>query len=243
VPPERLVLVHGFTQTARSWDGIVERLGDGFEVVAPDAPGHGAAAAVTTDLPGAAEAIVAAGGRATYVGYSMGARMCLHAALARPADVRRLVLVSGTAGIEDASERSARRRSDDALAAEIERDGVDAFLDRWLALPLFATLPRHAGLREDRRRNTAAGLAASLRDAGTGTQEPLWSRLGSMAMPVLLVAGALDAKFVALAERMHGLLARSELVVIDDAGHAVHLERPDAFVAALTSWLARTGPC
>ena len=239
-PAARLVLVHGFTQTARSWADIVARLPEPFQAVAVDAPGHGAAAAVTTDLPGAAAEIVRAGGAGAYVGYSMGARICLHAALARPDAVERLVLISGTAGIDDAGERAARRASDEALAAAIEREGIDAFLDRWLAQPLFATLPDTARDVEDRRRNTAAGLAASLRRAGTGAQAPLWDNLAELAMPVLLIAGALDHKFVALAERMHRAIAGSELVVVAGAGHTVHLEQRDAFVDVLVGWLTRT---
>jgi 2-succinyl-5-enolpyruvyl-6-hydroxy-3-cyclohexene-1-carboxylate synthase/2-succinyl-6-hydroxy-2,4-cyclohexadiene-1-carboxylate synthase len=85
-----------------------------------------------------------------------------------------------------------------------------------------------------------AGLASSLRLAGTGTQAPLWDRLPALTMPVLLVAGALDAKFVAAAERMAGLLPRPTLAVIEDAGHSVHLERPDRLLAILEPWLAAT---
>ena len=236
---ERIVLVHGFTQTGRSWDRVATRLAGEWEVVTVDAPGHGASATVRADLPEAAELLGTAGGAATYVGYSMGGRLCLHLALARPELVRRLVLVSATAGIEDAGERNARRHADEQLAASIERDGLDAFLERWLGLPLFVTLPREAAGLEDRRRNTAEGLATSLRLTGTGTQAPLWDRLGELAMPVLLVAGALDARFVGIAERMAGLIPGSSLVVVAEAGHSVHLEQPEAFTDALGRWLRR----
>ena len=154
------------------------------------------------------------------------AALCLQLAVDQPELVRRLVLVSATAGIDDAAERAARRQADEQLAASIERDGVDAFLDRWLALPLFATLPRDAAGLDDRRRNTADGLASSLRLAGTGTQEPLWDRLPELPMPVLLVAGALDTKYVAIAERMAGLIPDATLTVIEGAGHSVPLEAP-----------------
>jgi 2-succinyl-6-hydroxy-2,4-cyclohexadiene-1-carboxylate synthase len=242
VPADRLVLVHGFTQTARSWDPIRDRLARSapeLDVAALDAPGHGSAAAVRADPWRAAELLVAAGGVATYAGYSMGARLCLHAALARPRHVRRLVLVSGTAGIADPVERAARRRADDDLAATIEEIGVDAFLERWLAQPLFASLPADARQLADRQRNTAAGLASSLRLAGTGAQEPLWDRLGDLPMPALIVVGERDAKFVAVAERLGALIGRAEVVVVASAGHTVHLERPDAFVEVLTTWLRR----
>ena len=150
-------------------------LADDHEVVAVDAPGHGGSADVRADLVAGAALLGATGGRATYVGYSMGGRLCLHLAVARPDLVERLVLVSATAGIDDPIERAERRAADEALAASIERDGVDAFLARWVAQPLFAGLA-DPGL-DDRRRNTVAGLASSLRLAGTGTQEPLWDRL------------------------------------------------------------------
>jgi 2-succinyl-6-hydroxy-2,4-cyclohexadiene-1-carboxylate synthase len=238
---ERVVLVHGFTQTGRSWDTVADRLAQRFEVVTVDAPGHGGSGDVRAALPDGAARLGATGGPATYVGYSMGGRLCLHLAVARPDLVRRLVLVSATAGIEDAAERSARRAADDELASSIERDGVDAFLDRWLAQPLFASLPPDAAGADDRRRNTAPGLASSLRLAGTGTQEPLWDELGGLAMPVLVVAGALDAKYVAVAERLADSIPDATLEVIAGAGHSVHLEQPDAFVGVLDRWLAAEG--
>jgi 2-succinyl-6-hydroxy-2,4-cyclohexadiene-1-carboxylate synthase len=236
----RLVLVHGFTQTARSWDELARRMaGAGHEPLALDAPGHGAAGELDLDLVDGGSWLAAAGGRATYVGYSMGGRLCLHAALAAPDVVRGLVLVSATGGIDDAAERGERRRADDALADRIERIGVPAFLDEWLAQPLFAGLDDRAAGRAERLHNTAAGLAASLRRAGTGTQVPLWDRLATLDVPTLVVAGALDTKFVALAERLASTIPGAELAVVEGAGHTVHLEQPDRFLDVLLPWLAR----
>jgi 2-succinyl-6-hydroxy-2,4-cyclohexadiene-1-carboxylate synthase len=234
----RLVLVHGFTQTSRSWDDVAEHLADDHEVVAVDAPGHGGSAAIATDLPGGAALLGATGGRATYVGYSMGGRLCLHLALARPDLVERLVLVSTTAGIDDDAERAARRAADEALAASLEGDGLEPFLRRWVSQPLFAGLP-DPGL-DDRRRNTVTGLASSLRLAGTGTQRPLWHELRDLDRPVLLVAGRRDTKFVAATERMAARLPDSTVALVDGAGHTVHLERPAAFREVLALWLAAT---
>jgi 2-succinyl-6-hydroxy-2,4-cyclohexadiene-1-carboxylate synthase len=174
-----------------------------------------------------------------YVGYSMGARLALHAALAHPDDVTALALLGVTAGIDDSDERAARVASDEALAASLERDGVDTFLERWLAMPMFAGLPRDPGALADRRRNTAAGLAASLRLAGTGTQQPRWDDLHSLTMPVLYLAGELDTKFAAMLPRLVAATGRSaRSVIVPAAGHAAHLEAPEAFVAALRAWLA-----
>ena len=235
----RLVLVHGFTQTGRSWRRIATDLSQDHDVVTVDAPGHGGSSALETDLVEGADLVVAAGGPATYIGYSMGARLVLHAAVAHPDEVRRVVLLGGTAGIEDVDERAARRRDDDALADDIERVGVDAFLAGWLALPLFAGLSTEATDLDDRRRNTTAGLASSLRRAGIGTQQDLWPRLASLAMPVLLVTGGQDAKFRGIAERMAGVIGPNACTaVVADAGHAAHLEQPAAFIAVLRAWLS-----
>jgi 2-succinyl-6-hydroxy-2,4-cyclohexadiene-1-carboxylate synthase len=175
---------------------------------------------------------------AAFMGYSMGARMVLHTAITHPERVDRLVLASGTAGIDDPTERTARRERDDELAASIERDGLDAFLTRWLDQPLFATLPLDARDADARRENTVEGLASSLRLAGTGTQEPLWERLRALTMPVLLVSGALDERFTAHAKRMAALIGSNARVhTIDDAGHACHRERPDEFARVLETWL------
>ena len=209
----------------------------GHEPVALDAPGHGAAGDLDLDLVEGGAWLAATGGRATYVGYSMGGRLCLHAALARPDLVTGLVLISATGGVDDVGEREARRAADEALADRIEAIGVPAFLDEWLAQPLFAGLDVAGQGRAERLANTARGLASSLRRAGTGTQAPLWDQLRDLRVPTLVVAGALDAKFVALGERLAATIPGADLEIVDGAGHTVHLERPDAFLDVLVPWL------
>jgi 2-succinyl-6-hydroxy-2,4-cyclohexadiene-1-carboxylate synthase len=170
----RVVFLHGFTQTARSWHAVAHAVKDDHEIVAVDLPGHGDSSDIRADLTMTAVMVAEATGAGTYIGYSMGGRVGLHVALARPNVVQRLVLIGATAGIDDDDERAERRATDHALADFIETNGVDVFLDRWLAQPLFATLPPEAADRADRARNTAAGLASSLRLNGTGSQMSLW---------------------------------------------------------------------
>jgi 2-succinyl-6-hydroxy-2,4-cyclohexadiene-1-carboxylate synthase len=234
---DRLVLLHGFTQTRRTWDTVAAALGDRFEIVTVDAPGHGASGDVRLGLPATADAIAREVGRAAYVGYSMGGRLALHLAVARPDLVERLVLVSASPGLASDVERAERRAADERLADEIERDGVDSFLERWLALPLFARLPRDAARVDDRRANTPAGLASSLRLAGTGAQSPLWDHLATLTMPVLLVVGEHDTKFRAIAAEMASAIPGATVEVIAGAGHVVHEEQPAAFVALVRGWL------
>lgn len=233
-----MVLLHGFTQTLSSWDPVAERLRAGHEVVRVDAPGHGGSASVATDLPGAARALAACGGRAAYVGYSMGGRICLRLAADQPDLVTKLALISSSPGLAGASERQARRAADEITARAIEAEGVDRFLGQWLAQPMFATLPAEAAGLDDRRANSSEGLTAALRLMGTGVQEPLWDRLPGLRMPVLLIAGAWDQRYCDLARRMAAAIGPSaELAIVAGVGHAAHLEAPEPVGAILESFL------
>lgn len=236
----RYVLAHGFTQTARSWDtvdGLLHAAVPDAVVVAVDLAGHGdAPPSPDADLWESADRLVSAGGTGTYVGYSMGGRVALHAALLHPDRVERLVLIGATAGIDDHDERAARRAADERLADHIEMVGVEQFVGEWLTNGLFAGLTDATARRSDRLRNTPSGLAASLRSTGTGTQEPLWERLGEITMPVLVVVGQLDSKFAALGQRLVDGLGSGSLIVIPEAGHSVHLEQPEATVRAIVDF-------
>lgn len=221
----RTVLVPGFTQTAASWDGVRAALPPGADATAIDVP-------LGLDFVATAAAIGAIGGRGAYAGYSMGGRLCLRLALDRPDLVERLVLVSASPGIADGTERSERRRADGALAEEIEKIGAEAFLRRWLAQPMFATVPADAPGLAERAAFTAAQLSGALRALGTGVQEPLWDRLGALAMPVTIVTGTLDAKFDGIGDAMAERIPNAVRVRIA-GGHALPLEAPADLAAVI----------
>jgi 2-succinyl-6-hydroxy-2,4-cyclohexadiene-1-carboxylate synthase len=192
---------------------------------------------IDRDFATSADALAVAEG--TYVGYSQGGRLCLQLALDRPEVVHRLVLVSASPGIADAAERAARVEADERLAQEIERDGVDAFLERWLALPLFATLPRErSGIDDRKAHNTVEHLTHQLRVLGQGVQPSNWERLGELRMPVLLIAGELDTKYVGIAQRMAERIADARVEIVPGAGHACHLEQPEHVAQLLASFEA-----
>lgn len=235
----RLVLVHGFTQTHACWGDLVGPLSVDHEVIAVDAPGHGRSSQVAVDLAHGASLLGEAGGQAVYLGYSMGGRLCLHLALANPTLVRGLIVVSATGGIEDEVARHDRGRLDEARARQLESQGLDAFLDDWLAQPMFANVPERAQCVEARRSNTVDGLASSLRLAGTGSMQPLWDHLHALAMPVLVIAGEADPAYVSQARRMGDVIgANATFSIIAEAGHATHLEQPEAFLDVVRAWLA-----
>jgi 2-succinyl-6-hydroxy-2,4-cyclohexadiene-1-carboxylate synthase len=240
-------MAHGFTQTGRVWGTLDTDLARDHRLVLVDLPGHGGSSAVTTSLGEGAALLAETGGVAAYLGYSMGARYCVRLALDHPEVVERLVLISGTAGIDTDADRHLRRRSDEALADRLdpppgsatEAQPVADFVRAWLEAPLFAGIGEDAAGIDRRAANTGVGLASSLRLAGTGTQEPLWDRLGDLSMPVLVVTGARDGKFTALGRRMVDAIGpNSRQVVVDGAGHAPHLQYPAEVAALVRSFLA-----
>lgn len=218
----RIVLVPGFTQTAAAWWQVVDALPLRQEVVALDVP-------VEDDFAATARAIGAAGGPGLYVGYSMGGRLVQRLALDQPDLVRRAVLVSTSPGLADPAERAARVAADEQLAQLAEQDGADAFLVRWLAQPMWATLPPGA---EDARLRDAAVIAHQLRVLGTGTMEPLWDRLPELRAPTRLVTGTNDAKFRAVAEAMLGALPDATHQELG-GGHGLVAEQPVALAAII----------
>lgn len=235
------MLLHGFTQTAECWGPFGAELARTHPVVAFDLPGHGRSGDVQANLPETATLLASAIDPSIVIGYSLGGRVALHLALTHPELVQRLVLIGATAGIDNAEERSQRRTDDDALALHIEDIGVETFLDEWLSQPLFASLTPEQTFRNVRARNSPRGLSSSLQLSGTGTQELLWDRLAELSMPVLIIAGANDAKFTQLGHRIvESIGSNATFQAIENAGHSAQLEQPFATAAAISEWIATT---
>jgi 2-succinyl-6-hydroxy-2,4-cyclohexadiene-1-carboxylate synthase len=173
------------------------------------------------------------------VGYSMGGRIALQAAVRHPDAFRALVLVGATAGIDDDALRRSRRAADEELAAWMELEGIDAVVDHWEAQAVFDTQSDDLvrAQRPGRLSHDPHDLAAMLRATGQGVLEPLWDRLGGVTIPVLAVAGEDDDKYAELAERLAGALPNGRVAIVPGAGHAAHLERPEAFAELVAGFL------
>jgi 2-succinyl-6-hydroxy-2,4-cyclohexadiene-1-carboxylate synthase len=232
-----LVLLHGFTNSGASWQPVISGLGERYRALTPDIRGHASAAGVEPVTLDAILGDIAAldDDLFTLVGYSQGGRIALHVALAFPGRVTRLVLISSSPGIADPAERAARRLADERLADQIETMEIAEFADRWAETAVLRGAPADvaAAARTDRLRSTPAGLAAALRGLGTGALPSLWDRLPDLRQPATLVAGERDTKFTQIAREMEQLIPNATVTIVPGAGHAVHLERPDAIVEAL----------
>ncbi|MBX3012198.1 MAG: 2-succinyl-6-hydroxy-2,4-cyclohexadiene-1-carboxylate synthase [Caldilineaceae bacterium] len=249
-----LVLLHGFTGSSESWADHLPLFATAYRTIAIDLLGHG-----QTDAPAeparysmaaSADDLMAiltlvAPGPIHLLGYSMGGRLALYLALTYPERIRSLILESASPGLADPVAQQERIRGDEALATAIETQGMAAFVERWEALPLFATqraLPVtiQQRLHDQRLCNQPQGLANSLRGMGTGVQPSLWSQLATAPMPTLLLAGALDLKFKAIATQMAQRLPHATVAIVPEAGHTLHLEQPQAFQAQVLRFLHAT---
>lgn len=250
-----LLLLHGFTGSRITWEPYLASWTRHFQVVRLDLIGHGESEApsdparyrmnrAVADLTGILDRLQIS--RAHVLGYSMGGRLALSLAASAPARVKTLLLESSSPGLKTDAERRARQERDEALAAWVEREGLEVFVRYWERIPLFATqanLPEKVrrGIQKERLAQRAHGLANSLRGMGTGAQPSWWGHLGEIPCPVLLITGELDAKFCRIAEEMKSQFSRCQWRSVSAVGHAVHVEAPRIFDTIVMEFLLRHG--
>ncbi|MFC5558236.1 2-succinyl-6-hydroxy-2,4-cyclohexadiene-1-carboxylate synthase [Ureibacillus thermophilus] len=244
---ETLVLLHGFTGSTKTWQRIIELLSDTVKIVAIDLLGHGKTESPkdpsrysmieqVKDLEEIFQQLDLHD--FTLLGYSMGGRVALSYAVRFPKRIKRLILESSSPGLQTEEEQALRRQSDERLADEIEEKGIHWFVEKWENIPLFASqkrLPKEVqqAVREERLSQTEMGLANSLRGMGTGAQASLWRKLIRLNMPVVLITGELDEKFVRIAEEMMLQLPNAQHITVPNVGHSIHVENPEQFATII----------
>jgi len=230
---------------------IANQLKERVFCILPDLPGHGANTnlpfepplhfdMLNQDLLSLLDSLAI---RQTHlVGYSMGGRAALYFAVHHPDRVASLILESASPGLTDPDERRARAGEDDRRANAIRTEGVEAFVEQWYDLPLFRSLRALpdvlAQIIAQRKANHPAWIAKVISDLSPGRQPPVWDQVPRLDMPVLLVAGSLDKKYVALGEQIAAHIPRARLAIVPEAGHTVHLEQPEKFVHLLQNFLS-----
>lgn len=237
-----IVFLHGFTGSQADWSDMSQAM-DGYTTQALDITGHGDAVSPTLtdyDMAQVAQTIIKnCPEQCHLVGYSMGGRLALFIATHYPDIVQSLILISASPGLKTETERDARRQADNALADKIEQNGIEWFADYWGNLSLWDSQSPEikANLRQKRLENSPIGLANSLRGMGTGVMPSLWDDLADLPMPVQLIVGEFDTKFVAINQEMSELVPNVRLEIIANTGHAVQLEKPDTVVTTLKRFL------
>jgi 2-succinyl-6-hydroxy-2,4-cyclohexadiene-1-carboxylate synthase len=209
-----VTFVPGFMQRGEAWQPVTGALAERYRVNCLDF--------VTWTFEERVAEVPTSG---AVVGYSMGGRIALHAALREPAGLVTLVLIGVNAGVED---RAERRRRDEALAAWMEQRSIEEVVERWERQPVFAS--QSPELRERQRPGRLSHdprlLAKLLRTAGPAVTEPVWDRLHTLRCPVLLIAGEGDEGYVTAAYRMAERIPDARVRIVPNAGHAPQLEQP-----------------
>ncbi|RRN72002.1 2-succinyl-6-hydroxy-2,4-cyclohexadiene-1-carboxylate synthase [Peribacillus simplex] len=250
---EPLVLLHGFTGNRDTWNFLIPLLRERYTMIMVDIIGHGMSASpadhrrygmerVAEDIKYILDELHFP--KAHILGYSMGGRLGLGFACLYPEYVDTLILESASPGLLTEEEREIRRQNDRKLAERILEKGMEAFVDHWENIPLFESQKRlsaktRSAIREQRMANVPAGLSNSLLGMGTGSQASYWEDLKNLDFPVLLVTGELDPKFCEIADSMKKKLKRAEWKIINDTGHAIHVEDGEKFGKIISEFLKR----
>ncbi|HEY9645477.1 MAG TPA: 2-succinyl-6-hydroxy-2,4-cyclohexadiene-1-carboxylate synthase [Chroococcidiopsis sp.] len=249
-----ILFLHGFMGDRHEFSDVIPHLSSHFYCVAVDLPGHGntqvTAGAnyyqMSSTAHGLIEFLDALGiEQCVLVGYSMGGRLALYLALHFPQRFVRVILESASPGLETQAERDQRRQHDFSRAQALETQPFSQFLDHWYDQPLFQSIKAHpdfAKLRQRRLQNDPLELAKSLRYLGTGMQPSLWPNLQTNPVPLLLIVGERDQKFVAIntamRDRSQPPFPQPQLEIIPHCGHNVHWEDANAFVHHVHTFLA-----
>lgn len=247
-----IVALHGFTGSHAQWGTFAgAAAAEGFTVVTPDLLGHG-----ESDAPGdprlydmdhtvraLAEVLdLLKLDPVHWLGYSLGGRIAIGAAVGLPKRTASLTAVSASSGLVTEPLRLARRLGDGALAERLNHRGITDFIDYWETLPLWKSQARispeaRERLRGQRLANKPDGLANSLRGIGVGSQPDFRDGLQKLNVPALFIAGEEDQKYADLAREMGDLVPDGRVSIIPESGHAVHLEQPEALNRAMLDFL------
>ncbi|WP_157842675.1 MULTISPECIES: 2-succinyl-6-hydroxy-2,4-cyclohexadiene-1-carboxylate synthase [Bacillus] len=252
--PNVVVFLHGFTGRGANWVDILPYIQnkESYTFVFPDVLGHGLSEkpmeasrySMENTIEDLYEIIKNITEKKIHViGYSMGGRIALSFALKYPFIVKGLLLESASPGLQTESERHMRQLADEKLAIKIEGEGLERFIEFWTNIPLFETQKKLTSeeqrkILQQRLDNDAAGLANSLRGIGTGSQPSYWGVLKSLHLPVTLVAGKDDKKFIEIAKSMNSLFPMSTFIEINRAGHAIHVEQSEKFGKIVSEFLS-----
>ncbi|XP_002986213.2 protein PHYLLO, chloroplastic [Selaginella moellendorffii] len=262
---QTVVFLHGFLGSAEDWLPVMHSLASSFRCLAVDLPGHGRASSVTGNLEAewGLDVLSAAlselleqlseGSEIVLAGYSMGARIALYMALHKHQKIRAAVIVSGSPGLRDKQARIIRATQDDSLALSLRLGGLDNFVVNWYKRPLWKSLRRHPDFKNliasrlAMHKGNEVALAGALSQLSVGRQPCLWEQLHTASIPLLVVVGKADEKFVSIASEMVYAFktfdkgSALKVVRIDGSGHCVPIESPLLLVQALHSFMLGVG--
>ncbi len=176
------------------------------------------------------------------LGYSMGGRLALQWAVQNANRIQSLVLIGSHPGMRDGPLKEARRRLDMDWAEYFATNNIEDCWRSWSELPLIKDQSSTSGMQKrlkTRLSQSPMSLSRSMRYFGSGIMTDCWDHLGSINVPVLLIAGEKDLKYTELNRDMACCMPQAELFVQPDAGHAPHFEQPQSIGNVLSRWYQR----
>ena len=244
-----IIFFHGFLGSGLDWEGIIGRLSTDFFCLAVDLPGHG-----KTRVQGSTTAYSMESFAGTFIkfvkgsglinpsliGYSMGGRFAMFLVISVKNLWSAAILESSTPGLRSEKQRVERQTKDNKIAKRLEKEKLEDFLKDWYKQPLFKTLDKSTkfnSILKQRLDNNPEELAKSLRMMGVGVQPSLWTACRRINIPILLLAGEFDRKFSNIKRDMKSLNSDFNIQIIQNAGHNVHLEKPDEFYEQIYKFL------
>ncbi|MER2059082.1 MAG: 2-succinyl-6-hydroxy-2,4-cyclohexadiene-1-carboxylate synthase [Niallia sp.] len=248
---EPLLLLHGFTGDSGTWLPFIPVWKKNYKVITVDIVGHGktdspedvADFSMKESMDHLKEIIDSLRISPVHLlGYSMGGRLALAYCIEYPETVKKLILESASPGLKTEEEQRQRRIQDEKLGDSILEQGIINFVDKWEKIPLFKSQERldstvKQTIRNQRLANNPIGLAYSLKGMGTGAQSSYWSQISKIKTDTLLLTGELDPKFNQIAEEMVKSNKKMRHLNVNDAGHAIHVEKPEIFGTIVMEFL------
>lgn len=249
-----VVFLHGFMGRGDDWHEITEKLSDKYYCICPDLPGHGKNVNRPIDAPlnfenvskeliGLLDELRLE--KVNLVGYSMGGRIALYTACHYPERINTLTIESANPGIQDEDARKQRANLDKERAEKIKANGIETFVEKWYQAPLFASLHDHPILLDKvktaRMQNDPVWMAKVIAEMSPGRQTPLWDKLSQLTMPVMLLSGNLDGKYIGIMHKLSENIDGARVETIPNVGHNAHLEAQDQFTTTLETFLNEYG--
>ena len=169
----------------------------------------------------------------------MGGRLALYMACHVPSRFAQVILESASPGLKTLAERRERKKRDWAIAQKLETIPLSDFLDSWYENELFSSLRKRPELywemRSRRQNNNSTELANALRGFSTGLQPSLWESLSELVVPLLLIVGEQDTKFVEIAQEQKAKNGQIKIGCCSNCGHNIHLESPKQYAQIILS--------
>lgn len=242
-----ILFLHGFMGSSNDWWPLLTQLSKYFHCICVDLPGHGQTASSDENIPSIACSLLELLGSLSIdqpcqlFGYSLGGRIALYLALHYPQYWRKVAVESASVGLATPAAQQERQRQDQAIARKLRQPNLDfaEFLKDWYQQPVFQgmnTHPNFPALIAQRLQNKPFALAQSLENAGLGSQPYLGQLLSNNQIPLLLMVGANDDKFVAINQTMAASCPAAELLIVPHCSHNIHWQQPQQWSQTLQVW-------